>query len=80
MTILYALLVLLFTVLVATITTPHRPYYIVIHLLSDWIYDIDLMDGSISRASLYHCTLWASNKSLKVGKCVGLMDMFGMLY
>ncbi len=29
---------------------------------------------------LYHCTLWASKRSLKIGKCVGLLYVLGKLY
>ncbi len=35
---------------------------------------------STNLCSLYHCTQWASKRSLKFGKCVGLLDMLGKLY
>ncbi len=42
---------------------------------------IDVRMGlSINQGSLYHCTLWASKRSLKVGQDVGLLDVLGKLY
>ncbi len=39
-----------------------------------------LSNGSINPGSLYHDILWTSKRSLKVGKCVHLLDLLGKLY
>ncbi len=33
------------------------------------------LNGSINQGPLYHYTLWASKRSLKASKCVGLLDV-----
>ncbi len=37
----------------------------------EWVYKLELP---------YHRILWASKRSLKVGKCVGLLDVLDKLY
>ncbi len=39
-----------------------------------------LLSDRINRSPLYHCTLWASKRSLKVNKCVGFLDVLRKLY
>ncbi len=39
----------------------------------------DFSNGSTNRGSLYHCTIWASKRSHKIGKQVGFMDVLANL-
>ncbi len=50
-----------------------------LQLISEWVYN-RCLTGAINWGSLYLCTLWVSNRFLKVSKCVGLQSVLGKLY